>query len=101
MTNEHCDSLCDVIVRPIIYNEMMWDFFNNTLSTAKPKPHANSSVVRGGGGGVIASPHWHVDQNANQKNTRFLALLRPLNVLGLNSDLKHLLKRIFRRGLIC
>ena len=30
-----------------------------------------SSVARRGGGGAIAPPHWHVDQNAKWEKIRF------------------------------
>ena len=51
------------------------------------------------GGGGCSPPIGMSTKMQNEKNATFLALLRPLNVLGgLNSDLKHLLKHIFRGG---
>ena len=54
--------------------------------------------------GAIAPPP-PIDMSTtmqNGKNTTFLALLRLFMLWsGLNSDLKHLLKHIFRGGLIC
>ena len=41
----------------------------------------NTSSVANGGGGAIAPPIGMSTKMQNQKNTTFLALLRPLNVL--------------------
>ena len=59
-----------------------------------------SSSVAGGGGGY--SPPPPIDMSTkmqNGKNTTFLALQDCfMHWSGLNSDLKHLLKHIFRGG---
>ena len=59
-----------------------------------------SSVAKGGGrGGYSFSPIGLSTKMQNKENTTFLSFLRPLFVLeGLKSDLKHLLKHIFKGG---
>ena len=54
-----------------------------------------------GGGAIAPSPHGLSTKMQNKENITFLALLRFfLHWNRLKSDLKHLLKEIFR-GLIC
>ena len=67
------------------------------LSSFNPSNFLISSVARGGGYSPLISLSTKMQ---NKKNTTFLALLRLffLRWNGLKSDLKHLLKHIFRGG---
>ena len=61
----------------------------------------HSSIARGAGGGYSPSlPHWHVDQNAEQRKYHVFSTFETVlcSEMDLNSDLKHVLKHIFRRG---
>ena len=55
------------------------------------------TVAKPEGGAIAPSPHGLSTKMQNKKNITFLALLRLfLHRNGLKSDLKHLLKQIFR-----
>ena len=56
----------------------------------------HSSVARGAGG--YSLPDWHVDQKAEWEKHYVFSILKLMHWSGLNSDLKHFLRHIFKGG---
>ena len=69
----------------------------------KKKRRPTQQRSQGGARGGYSTPHWHVDQNAKGEKHYVFSSFETvfMHWSGLNSDLKHLLKHIFRGGLIC